>query len=168
LGHWLGVKNHRGLGDLIEGSATLSDVILTAEELPVSFMVRGNSRLSAAELLHLPSLKTCFREIGNQFDLVLVDSPPTNLMTDAELLASACDAVLLVARALYTTQKALTEASRKLSSFRIIGAVLNGQETALPSYRYQSYYEERGNQDEAPFNTAESKRGLGQSTKWGK
>jgi Mrp family chromosome partitioning ATPase len=74
-----------------------------------------------------------------QFDLVLVDSPPANLVTDVQLLAANCDAVLLVARAFSTTRKAFEEAVHNLQPFRVIGTVLNGG-TAKRSYRYNEYY----------------------------
>jgi len=56
----------------------------------------------------------------------MVDSPPVNLITDTQLLAASCDAVLLVARAFSTTRKAFEKTVQDLSPFRLIGTVLNG------------------------------------------
>ena len=141
MGKWLGIKNdHPGFSDLIEGSVQLEEAVLRSREIPISFMVRGSSKLSPAELLHSPQLTTSLREMAAQFDLVLVDSPPANLVTDAQLLASACDAVLLVVRAFATSQKALEEATNKLLPFRVIGNVLNGASAIGSSYGYSGYY----------------------------
>ncbi len=74
-----------------------------------------------AELLHSPQLGKQLRRLSEQFDLVLVDSAPVNLITDTQLLAGSCDAVLLVARAFSTTRKSLELAIQDLSQFRIIG-----------------------------------------------
>jgi len=52
LGKWLGVGDHPGLSDLIEGSAELEDVVLKCDEIPVYFMLRGSATTSPAELLH--------------------------------------------------------------------------------------------------------------------
>ena len=75
-----------------------------------------------------------------RYDLVLVDSPPVNVVTDAQLMASGCDAVLLVGRAFSTTSNALEDAIRDLQQFRVIGTVLNGSAGIHPYGRYRSYY----------------------------
>ena len=60
-----------------------------------------------------------------QYDLVLVDTPPVNLIADVQLLAASCDAVLLIARAFSTTTKMFEKAVQELAPFRVIGTVLN-------------------------------------------
>jgi capsular exopolysaccharide synthesis family protein len=141
IGSWLGASADQvGFSDLLEGTARLEDVVLQSDEIPVSFMVRGTSRVAPAELLHSSGLQSSLRELSRRFDLVLVDSPPVNLLTDPQLLAASCDAVLLVARAYITTQKALQEATAKLRPFRVVGSVLNGAASLSASYGYQPYY----------------------------
>ena len=129
-----------GLSDLISGSATLEEAILKPDEIPVSFIVRGNSFHSPGELLHSERLPALMQTLTEAFDLVLMDSPPVNLVTDAQLLASCCDGTLLVARAFITSCKALQEASHALGSNRVIGTILNGGTKLSPYYRYGSYY----------------------------
>jgi capsular exopolysaccharide synthesis family protein len=137
LGSWLGVdRDHPGLSNLIDGSAQLEDVVLTSNELPMHFLVSGNSQVHDLSSSHLTNH---FRRMTEQFDLVLVDSPPANLVTDVQLLAANCDAVLLVARAFSTTRKAFEEAVHNLQPFRVIGTVLNAG-TAQRSSRYHGYY----------------------------
>jgi capsular exopolysaccharide synthesis family protein len=140
LGKWLAVDGPPGLSDLIEGTATMKEVILKAEELPIHFVLRGNSKILAGELLNSSHLKDYFRQMAEQFDIVIVDSPPVNLITDAQLLAGCCDAVLLVARAFSTTRKAFEKTVQDLQSFRIVGTILNGG-TRMQNYRrYNHYY----------------------------
>jgi len=140
LGKWLGVKEHPGLSNLIEGTSSLNDVVLRCEQIPIHFIVSGNSTLPAAELLHSPDFGIHIRSMTEQFDLVLVDSPPVNLITDTQLLASYCDAVLVVARAFSTRCKAFEKMTQDRAPFRIVGAVLNGG-TRADLYRgYGSYY----------------------------
>jgi protein-tyrosine kinase len=135
LGLWLGVEHDRpGLSNLIDGSAQLEDVILKSDEFPMHFMVRGNSRVPdlLSSQLNLP-----FQRIAEQFDLVLVDTPPVNLIADVQQLAASCDAVLLVARAFATTRKALEKAVQELLPFRVIGTVLNAGTKEY--YKYGGY-----------------------------
>jgi capsular exopolysaccharide synthesis family protein len=141
LGDWLGADEHPGLSNLIEGSASLDQVILKSNETPMHFMVRGNSKTSPGELLHSSRLGEQFREIAQEFSLVLVDSPPVNLIADAQLLAHSCDAVLLIARAFATTRKGLEKAVQDLAPFRVIGTVLNAGTKDRPYRKYgYGYY----------------------------
>ncbi len=139
LGKALGVGNPPGLGNLIEGSAELEDVVLKCDDNPVYFMARGSSEMAPGELLYSSRLVPQLRKMAEHFSLVLIDSPPINLVADAQRLAAGCDAVLLVARAFSTTRKGLQKAVQDLSSFRVIGTVLNrGMRTDL--YRHYRYY----------------------------
>jgi capsular exopolysaccharide synthesis family protein len=140
LGKWLNVSDRPGLSNLVERSATMNEVVLRSDQIPVHFMVSGNATTPAAELLHSPRLGEIFQSIAEQFDLVLVDSPPVNLITDTQLLASNCDAILMVARAFNTTCKALERAVQDLSAFRIVGAGLNGGAPAHTYGRNGGYY----------------------------
>lgn len=129
-----------GLSDLLEGSAKLEEAILKPETIPVSFIVRGNSPHAPGELLHSARLPALLQELTQEFDLVLIDSPPVNLVTDAQLLASCCDGVLLVARAFATSFKALQEATQALLPKQVIGTILNGGVKLSPYYGHRSYY----------------------------
>ncbi len=141
IGKLLGVDNYPGLSNMIEGTATLDDAILQCRDVPLHFLLRGNSQLPAAELLHSTArLRDLFDYITEKFDLVVVDSSPVNLITDAQLLAENCDAVMVVARAFSTTRKSLEQTVRELSAFRIVGTVLNGGTRAQLYRRYNGYY----------------------------
>jgi capsular exopolysaccharide synthesis family protein len=141
IGKWLGVDNERpGLSDLIDGTAKLDDVVLGCDNTSARFIVRGNSKVSPAELLHSPRLSSQLRQMAEDFDLVLVDSAPLSLVTDAQLLASHCDAVILTAMAYETTRKSLEKAAQELNAFRIIGTVLNRGDRAKAYRRYNGYY----------------------------
>jgi capsular exopolysaccharide synthesis family protein len=139
IGKLLGVENHLGLTNLLDGSATLGEAVLKCADVPVHILPRGNSKVPPAELLHSPQLGKQLRLVSEQFDLVLVDSAPVNLITDTQLLAGSSDAILLVARAFSTTRKSLELAVQDLSQFRIIGTVLNGGPRSQ-GYHYKGYY----------------------------
>jgi capsular exopolysaccharide synthesis family protein len=140
MGKWLGADENWGLSNVIDGSADLEEVVLKNDDLPVYFIPRGNSRVPPAELLHSPGLRNCFQSMSEYFSLVLVDSPPVNLVTDAQLLAASCDAVLLVVRAFMTTRKSLERTVQDLQNFRVLGTILNCGTQAQLIGRYKGYY----------------------------
>jgi Mrp family chromosome partitioning ATPase len=97
------------------------------------FIVRGMSQVSDIDS---SQLDIHFQRMTELYDLVLVDTPPVNLIADAQLFAASCDAVLLVARAFSTTRKALERAVQDLTRFRVIGTVLNGGSGQPYRHRY--------------------------------
>ena len=143
LSSCLGISNSPGLGNLLEGKNTVEEVVFKSSEIPFYFMGRGNSKLPAPELLHAAHWSNQVKKLSERFDLVLVDSPPVRLVTDAQLLASGCDAVLLVARAFLSSRDALEKTCSDLQHSRILGIVLNGSASPGNYSRYSSYAEER-------------------------
>jgi protein-tyrosine kinase len=138
IGKWLGVEDSQpGLSNLIDGSAQLEQVVLKSDSIPMHFLVRGNSRVTD---MHASQLSGHFQRLAQQFDLILVDSPPVNLMADVQLLARSCEAVLLVARAFSTTRQALEKAAQDLLPFRVIGTILNAGVPEGSKRYYHGYY----------------------------
>lgn len=140
LGTCLGMDQRPGLSNFIDGSASLQDVVLKCEDVNLYFVGRGNSGTPPAELLQSCELRRKINELAASFSLVLVDSPPANLITDLQLLAGNCDAVLLIARAFATTKKAFEKTVQDVSAFRVIGTVLNGATRTQQYRRYRGYY----------------------------
>lgn len=141
IGKSLGIEEHLGLSDVIEGTSSMEQAILKAKDMPLHFLLRGTSKKPPAEILQSARLGRCFREMAERFDLVVVDSPPTNLVTDVQQLAENSEAVVLVARAFSTKRKALEQAAQDLKRFRMIGTVLNGGTRAqLYRRKYNGYY----------------------------
>jgi capsular exopolysaccharide synthesis family protein len=140
LGNWLEVSERPGFSNLIEGTAEWADVVVKSDSMPISIIGSGTSKIPAAELLQSSQLKSQIQKMTEQFSLVLVDSPPVNLITDAQLLAASCDAVLIVTRAFVSTRMALEQAIQDLQPYRIIGTVLNGGTRSRLDHRYQGYY----------------------------
>jgi capsular exopolysaccharide synthesis family protein len=137
LGTLLGVSNDQpGLSNLLAGTARLEDVVLKSDQVPMHFMVRGNAHVHD---MHPSHFANHFQKLGEAFDLVLVDSPPANLLVDVQMLAANTDAVLMVARAFSTSRKAFEKAVQELTPFRLLGVVLNAGITPR-SKRYFGYY----------------------------
>jgi succinoglycan biosynthesis transport protein ExoP len=140
LGRFLDGDGRPGLSNLLDGSAGLESVIFKTKDSRVNFLLRGTSNSSTAELLHSVQLKAYFAELSEKFDIVIVDSPPVNLLSDVQLIAASCDVVLLVSRAFSTTRRALESATRDLAPFEVIGAVLNGGSPMRGYKKYSHYY----------------------------
>lgn len=98
----------------------------------LSLVVAGAHTPESSELLESPRFATILRELRERFDAIVIDAPPLLDTPDASVLASHCDAAVLVARCERTTRADLAQAAVALHRLpvRTIGCVLSGDASA--------------------------------------
>jgi Mrp family chromosome partitioning ATPase len=74
------------------------------------------------------------------FDWIIIDSPPAVPVSDASVLAKACDGVLMVVRSNVTPSDVARRARQEFPEQALVGVVLNG--TSGEAAPYQQYYYE--------------------------
>jgi capsular exopolysaccharide synthesis family protein len=89
------------------------------------FIPSGVGIEDPAELVGNGRLKMLLQRLEPLFDWIIIDSPPAVPVSDASLLAKACDGVLMVVRSNVTPSDAARKARRNFPS-RLVGVVLNG------------------------------------------
>jgi len=96
-------------------------------------------------------MKQLLTDAVEQFDWVIVDTPPVALMPDANLLARMIDAALLVVSACTTPYPLVQRAATAIGAERILGVVLNraDQSALAQEYGYYGYYD-RAPREAAP------------------
>lgn len=94
-----------------------------------------------AELLHTPRFVQLLDELSALFDLVVLDSPPLGVVTDAAILSRLVDGTIIVARQGKTNKAALRNVARQLVSLdaRLLGVVLNDADLRRSSYYKYDY-----------------------------
>jgi capsular exopolysaccharide synthesis family protein len=100
---------------------------------------------NAANLLSGTRMRVLLQELREQFDMIVLDTPPVLATADAGIVASLTDGVLLVVRAGATDRNAAQRACQHLSNVgaRVIGTVLNdpgGQVAKEGDYYYPYDY----------------------------
>ncbi len=123
-------KGHPGVTDVLMGSCTLEEAIQTVQigdDAELSFIPTGTIPPNPSELIGSRQMREFLKQLTERFDKVLLDSPPLNLVTDAAVLGTMSDAVILIARAGHTARGALKYANDQLNAVRapISGIVLN-------------------------------------------
>ena len=100
----------------------------------------GSRPPNPAELLHTLRFASLLKELHEEYDTVIFDSPPVNLVTDSLLIGNQVDGVVLVAKWGKTTYHTLGHARRQLLTVnaRVLGCVLNDLDLDSRSYGY--YY----------------------------
>jgi succinoglycan biosynthesis transport protein ExoP len=155
-----GLRPRGGLSTLISGVENFEDVVVPSAEVPNLWVLpAGPIPPHPAELLSSEAMKGLLSRWRNEFDHIIIDSPPCLSVTDAVVLSRDVDQVILVVRSGQTTKQALRRASEVLMQVnaRIMGIVLNALNlrSADGYYNYsygghysRRYYNEDSSQDE--------------------
>ena len=141
----LGMGPHSGLSNVLTGSTKLADAITHTAIFPNLFVLpAGTPPPNPAELLASSNMRDLLNELRDQFDHVVMDTPPSLSVTDAVVLSPRADAVVLVIRSGQTTKQALRRSRDTLLQVnaKVVGVLLNAVDLTSPDYYY--YYEYRG------------------------
>lgn len=135
------------LGRFFETSQeiTLTNVLEEGRDPSEAILASGMDRLDvmpaaasskASELLGSPAMKKILEDLSQRYDMVILDSPPILLVSDAAVLAATADGVLLVVRAGSTDRGAAQQAMDQLEAVgaRVVGAVLNDPDSTNRHY----------------------------------
>jgi receptor protein-tyrosine kinase len=122
-----GVKRSPGLSALLDGQASIPEVLQETKVPNLSLIAAGAVPQNPAELLGGPSVRELLGTLAAQFELVLLDSPPLLAVADASILGALTDGVLLVVRAGRAEREAISAARDLLAEVgaNMVGAVLN-------------------------------------------
>lgn len=141
-----GVERGTGLSDALVGLADPFDVLKPYAELDnISIMTCGSDAPNPAELLGSDAFTRLLKTLLERFDTIVIDTPPVNLVTDAAVIGSVTDGVLLVAEAGRTDRSVLAMAVNELRQARgsVLGIVLNRVAPEGRYGRYGGYYSGR-------------------------
>jgi capsular exopolysaccharide synthesis family protein len=140
LHQMLGTTSDPGLSDYLTGKSDEFSIMQRGPLENLFFIPSGTGAADPAELVGNGRLKLLLQRVEALFDWIIIDSPPAVPVSDASVLAKACDGVLMVVRSNSTPVDLARRARQEFPDEMLIGAVLNGtSEDALPYARY--YYD---------------------------
>ncbi len=135
-----GAADEKSLSQLVANSgATLQDGVHRFDTLRFDVMLAGSPDMPVAELLRSPRIASLLNEAREQYDFVVIDTPPLGPVSDCALLARWVDGLLLVVAAHKTPRKLLESSLNQLDAASVLGIVFNGDDRPLFGYR-SSYY----------------------------
>jgi succinoglycan biosynthesis transport protein ExoP len=130
--------NANGLSELVAGTAKLADCLHQIEGTNLMVMTSGIIPPNPLELLHSERFGHTLDALSKHFEIVIIDSPPVELVSDAAVIAARTSGVIFVTRAQRTpyplARKSLARLRR--AHGHIIGVVLN----ALDIDKAEKYY----------------------------
>jgi protein-tyrosine kinase len=139
----LGTTASPGLADYLQGSNDEFSIMQRGPMENLFFIPSGGEISDPAELVANGRLELLFQRVEALFDWIIIDSPPAVPVSDASVLAKACDGVLMVVRSNSTPVDMARRAREEFPDQALVGVVLNGTSAdAMPYTRY--YYEAYG------------------------
>lgn len=136
----LNLPNHHGLTNILTKRSELGNCVQQSVIDNLFILTTGPIPPNPAELLSSQTMKDLLKAAVEQFDVVLIDTPPVLAVTDAQILANQCDGTILVIKSGTTPIEAATKAKELLLSAngKLLGTVLNQKKINESHYYY--YY----------------------------
>jgi capsular exopolysaccharide synthesis family protein len=146
----LGIAAETGLSNVLMGQNVWKDVVLPVPSVPDLFIIPSGPPSRRASDLIGPMMGELLDHANSEFDLVVVDAPPTLGFAEPLQIATIVDAVLVVTRAGETKRKAVASVISTLRRLRanVIGIVLNQVKKDMSDhYYYYGHYRKYYGQD---------------------
>jgi len=142
--HLFGLENEPGLLDLVGAAGrTFEDTIVKTDYPSLYVLPAGSRNLQATEILRSERTSSLLAALAAEpHRIVLIDSPPLLVTSEAGVLTSLAGQVVLVVKAAHTPQDAVLHAIETIADDKLVSLVLN-QADAVPEHRY-AYYGQYG------------------------
>ncbi len=137
-------KNIKGLSEVLSGLAEVDEVVFNTQDKNFDVIFSGHFPPNPVELIENGKFKDMLERLSNNYDYILIDSPPLGMVIDAAVIASCCDGAIIVVSNHKVSKKAVLNVRNQLekSGCKILGVVLNETDKKISKY-YKKYYGKR-------------------------
>lgn len=134
-------KGSKGLSNLVSGTATLEECLQTVEGSNLMILPSGTIPPNPLELLLSQKFKDTLAQLSETFDIIIIDSPPVELVSDALVISALTTGVIYVVKALDTPYQLARKGLQRLrrADGQILGVVLNKLDFAHAEKYYGEY-----------------------------
>lgn len=137
------VPNTRGLTNWLSGETDIDGLVQNYEKQPnLKLLTSGPLPPNPAELLGSDEMRKLLGSLGERFAHIIIDSPPVISFTDASILSTMADGVVLVVHGGKSSRAVVRRAKQQLLDVgaHIFGVVLNNVKLETQDYYYSGYY----------------------------
>jgi tyrosine-protein kinase Etk/Wzc len=140
------IARRTGLSVFLTGNAEQNDVIFSTEYENLFVIPSGPIPPNPVELILNGRYEKLIKQLGIDFDNVVIDCPPIGLVTDAQVIGQWVDAAIFVVRHQHTPKQAVENLIEKLrvdGKFKQMALVFNGLQGGISGYGYGYSYGKR-------------------------
>lgn len=137
------LANTRGVSNYLSGETDIGSLIQTSDKMPnLKVITSGPVPPNAAELLGSDEMRRFLALLNENFSHIIIDSPPAISFTDASILSTLVDGVMLVVHGGRSSRAVVRRAKQQLLDVgaHIFGIVLNNVKIESNDYYYYSNY----------------------------
>lgn len=130
-----------GMTDVLKGNVSLLDAVQPTDIENLDVLTCGELHGRPSQLLESIAMKSLMAEAAENYDLVIIDTPPLTACADALTLAQEGNGLMLVTRPGFTDKEVLSRCVWELTQNRIsiLGVVVNGMIHLTQNYRYPTH-----------------------------
>ena len=144
LHKFFGASHSPGLMEVVVGQTSLAEAIHLTSTPNLSLLTAGRRPPNPTELLGSEPVRQILSQLNQEYDLLVIDTPPVLAAADAAVLSSVVDGVIVVVRIGVTDRRAAKRAVERMQAVgaRVLGTVLNDPEEMLglsEDYYYHQY-----------------------------
>jgi capsular exopolysaccharide synthesis family protein len=140
---FFGLKPEHGLTDVLAGTCSLREALILRDDGRLAVLTSGARPTNPSEALAGTAMKHVLRQLADEYDYILLDTPPVLPVSDPLVLAPLVDGVILVIQLGRTTRDRVKRATKALDRVNatILGVVPNRSGKGRDrDYRYPYYY----------------------------
>src|SRR5215213_3948747 len=137
------ITNSKGLTTWLSGERDLENLLQTFAKTPnLKILTSGPVPPNPAELLGSEEMRRLLGILSERFAHIIIDSPPAISFTDASILSTMVDGVMLVVHGGRSSRAVVRRAKQQLLDVgaHIFGVVLNNVKLETQDYYYAGYY----------------------------
>ena len=125
----LGVSatNEMGLTGVIRGDKQLNESIKYFEKFNLFLLITSQAVNDSSELLSTEAMEEIIESVRNEFDYIIIDTPPGGVVTDASIISQYADASIMVIRCDFAPSRKINKTIEEISNAgaELIGCIFN-------------------------------------------
>jgi capsular exopolysaccharide synthesis family protein len=142
LHQYFKAKSAPGISDILSGMMEEKEVIQETPFANLFMITMGAIPPNPAELLSSTQMEELIRRLEKNYDYIIIDSPPVNIVSDALSLSKMVDGILIVVKECFTTHPNIVNAlsKYKFADAKLLGFVINGTSLSQGNKSKAGYY----------------------------
>ena len=151
-------KTAKGLSEILIGDCTWQEAVRKGSVDGLDLLPAGAFPPNPAELLASSVMQNLLKELENAYDLVILDMPPINIVTDPLVLSQNVAGCIYVIRQNFSDHRDIRKAliESEMTGMNVMGFVFYGEKVNQGSYYNKKYYKQYYSKYDYRRNTAEA------------